>query len=341
MSKEYYNNRMDSDLQLDLLVVGAGPTGLACAIEAGKAGLQAVVVDKGCIVNSIYHYPTSMQFFTTSELLEIGGLPFPSIMPKASRQEALAYYRRAVTYFRLDVRQYEQVESITATHPGFEVHSRAGGTPHRYRAQAVVIATGYYDRPNMLGVPGEDLPHVFHYFHEAHAFSGLRVAVIGGKNSAAITALDLYRHGAKVTIIHRHAELGSSIKYWVRPDIENRLKAGEIEARFCTAVREIRPGTVLTTGPEGEGEVAADFVFALTGYHPDFQFLRAAGVELDANQRPACDPATYESNVAGLYLAGVIVAGRNTSEIFIENGRFHGQVIAAHLLAQRAAARLG
>ncbi len=326
---------MDGVESCDLLIVGAGPTGLACAIEAGKAGLRAVVVEKGCLVNSIYHYPANMVFFTTSELLEIGGVPFPSALAKPSRLEALEYYRKVAAHFALDVRQYERVEAITALHPGFAVRSGRG----RYRAGAVVIASGYYDLPNLMGVPGEELPHVYHYFHEAHPFAGQRVAVIGGKNFAAETALDLYRHGAKVTIIHRGAGLGASIKYWVRPDIENRIKAGEIAARFETRVREILPGRLRLESPAGEEEMAADFVFALTGYHPDFDFLRAAGVELDERMRPRCDPASYETNVPGLYLGGVVVAGRNTSEIFIENGRFHGQVIVASILNQRAAVR--
>ncbi|HWG38460.1 MAG TPA: YpdA family putative bacillithiol disulfide reductase [Terriglobales bacterium] len=318
---------------LDLLMVGAGPTGLACAIEAKKAGLRALVVEKGCIVNSIFNYPRNMVFFTTSELLEIGGLPFPTAQAKPTRAEALEYYRRAAARFDLDIRQYERIESITPLRPGFEVRSSKG----RYRAGAVVIATGYYDLPNLMGIPGEDLPHVFHYFQEAHAFSGLDVAIIGGKNFAAETALDLYRHGARVTLVHRQAELGKSIKYWVRPDIENRINAGEIHARFSTQVLEILPGKLRLASPRGSAEMRADFVFALTGYHPDFDFLRAAGVALDENQRPACDPATYETNVPDLYLGGVVVAGRNTSEIFIENGRFHGQVIVAHILAKRAA----
>ncbi|MGN6592787.1 MAG: YpdA family putative bacillithiol disulfide reductase [Terriglobales bacterium] len=317
----------------DLLIVGAGPTGLACAIAAGRHGLRAVVIEKGCLVNSIFHYPTNMVFFTTSELLEIGDLPFPCAQAKPSRLEALAYYRRAAQHYGLDVRQYERVDAIEALRPGFRVRTSRG----EYRAAAVVIATGYYDLPNPLGIPGEDLPHVFHYFREAHPFAGQQVAIIGGKNFAAETALDLYRHGARVTLVHRRAELGSGIKYWVKPDIENRIKAGEIAARFSTQVREIRPGKLLLTGPEGDAELAADFVFALTGYHPDFDLLRRAGVALDARQRPVCDPASYETNVPGLYLGGVVVAGRNTSEIFIENGRFHGQVIVAHLLTQRAA----
>jgi thioredoxin reductase (NADPH) len=326
---------MQGDETCDLLIIGAGPTGLACAIEAGKAGLRAIVVEKGCLVNSIFHYPANMVFFTTSELLEIGEVPFPTAAAKPNRLEALEYYRKVAAHFALDVRQYERVESITALRPGFAVRS----SRRRYAAEAVVIATGYYDLPNLMGVPGEDLPHVYHYFREAHAFAGQRVVVIGGKNFAVETALDLYRHGARVTLLHRGAGLGASIKYWVRPDIENRIKAGDIDARFETRVREILPGKVRIESPAGEGELPADFVFALTGYHPDFDFLREAGVHLDANQRPACDPATYETNVPGLYLGGVVVAGRNTSEIFIENGRFHGKVIVAAMQSKRTLAR--
>ncbi|MGH9413475.1 MAG: YpdA family putative bacillithiol disulfide reductase [Terriglobales bacterium] len=324
-------------MSFDLLIVGAGPTGLACAIEAQKKGLRAVVIEKGCLVNSIFHYPANMVFFTTSELLEIGEVPFPCAQAKPTRLEALSYYRKVAAYFQLDIRQYERVEAIDKVMPGMPGFHVRTDRAH-YEAEAVVIATGYYDLPNWMGVPGEDLPHVFHYFHEAHAFAQQRVAVIGGKNFAVETALDLFRHGARVTLIHRRAELASSIKYWVRPDIENRLKAGEITARFLTTVRAMQPGKLLLHGPEGDSELAADFVFALTGYHPDFSFLRAAGVALDAGERPQCDPATYETNVPGLYLGGVIVAGRNTSEIFIENGRFHGKVIVASILAQRAAA---
>ncbi|MGH9393961.1 MAG: YpdA family putative bacillithiol disulfide reductase [Terriglobales bacterium] len=319
---------------LDLLIIGAGPTGLACAIEARKAGLRALVIEKGCLVNSIFHYPRNMVFFTTSELLEIGGVPFTSTQAKPSRAEALEYYRRVAAHFALEVRQYERVEAVVQLRPGFEVRT----SRRRYRAATVVIATGYYDPPNLMNIPGEELPHVFHYFQEAHAFAGQEVAVIGGKNFAAETALDLYRHGARVTMVHRQAGLGASIKYWVRPDIENRIKAGEIQARFNTHVVEILPGRLRLSAPEGEAEMRADFVFALTGYHPDFDLLRAAGVELGADSRPACDPASYETNVPDLYLGGVVVAGRNTSEIFIENGRFHGQVIVAHVLGKRGAA---
>ncbi|MGH9486852.1 MAG: YpdA family putative bacillithiol disulfide reductase [Terriglobales bacterium] len=323
-------------MEWDLLIVGAGPTGLACAIEAANKGLRALVVDKGCLVNSIFHYPANMVFFTTSELLEIGGVPFACAQAKPSRLEALEYYRKVAAHFALNVHLYERVGEITALapgRPGFRISTDRG----LYQAENVVIATGYYDLPNLLGIPGENLPHVFHYFREAHAFAGLRVAVIGGKNFAVESALDLFRHGARVTLVHRRAELASSIKYWVRPDIENRLKAGEITARFSSQVREIRPRGLRLSGPQGDSEIEADFVFALTGYHPDFAFLRAAGVALGEGDRPVCDPATYETNVSGLYLGGVVVAGRHTSEIFIENGRFHGQVIVASVLAQRAA----
>ncbi|HXR97169.1 MAG TPA: YpdA family putative bacillithiol disulfide reductase [Terriglobales bacterium] len=319
-------------MNCDLLIVGAGPTGLACAIEAGKVGMRAVIVEKGCLVNSIFHYPSNMIFFTTSELLEIGGVPFATGAPKPSRLEALEYYRKVAVHYGLDVRQYERVNSVKKKDGGFVVASERG----QYHAARVVIATGYYDLPNLLGVPGEELPHVHHYFKEAHAFAGLNVVVIGGKNFAAETALDLYRHGARVTLVHRQAELGAGIKYWVRPDILNRIQAKEIAARFQTQVLEILPDGVRVRGPEGEATVAADFVFPLIGYHPDFDFLQACGVALGENMRPACNPATYETNVSGLYLGGVVMAGRNTSEIFIENGRFHGKVIVDHIRANQA-----
>jgi thioredoxin reductase (NADPH) len=327
----------------DLIIIGAGPTGLACSIEAEKAGLRAVIIEKGCVVNSIYNYPTNMVFFTTSELLEIGGVPFTNAAPKPNRLEALEYYRRVAARYQVRVHQYERADSVQRTDGGFVVKTtRQTGETCEYRAPNVVIATGYYDLPNRLNIPGEDLPHVFHYYREAHPFAGSRVAIIGGKNFAAETALDLYRHGAQVTMIHRGAELSHSIKYWVRPDIENRIKAGEISAMFRTTVHEILPGQLRlrsqVEGGEVESTIPADFVLALIGYHPDFEFLRASGVELSPEMRPVCDPETYETTVPGLYLAGVVVAGRYTSEIFIENGRFHGKVIVDHILQQRAVA---
>jgi thioredoxin reductase (NADPH) len=326
---------------VDLLVIGAGPTGLACAIEAQRTGFTALLVDKGCLCNSLFHYPAHMTFFTTPELLEIGGIPFSSPNQKPNRNEALEYYRKVAEYYALDVRQYENVEQVEGCDGDFTVHTTDRfGRKLEHRARKLVIATGYYDLPNYLGIPGEDLSKVKHYYHEAHPFFGLDVVVIGGKNSAAIAALDLWRHGAKVTLVHRGAEMHRHVKYWILPDINNRAKNGEIQAYFNSNVTNISADDVTIDTPEGEVTIANQFVFALTGYHPDFSFIERLGVELDeANDRcPVCDPATLESNVPGIYLAGVIVAGERTNEIFIENGRFHGKLIAEDLLAKRVPA---
>jgi thioredoxin reductase (NADPH) len=316
----------------DVICVGAGPTGLACAIEVKRAGLRPLVIDKGVLCNSIYHYPVNMVFFTTPELLEIGDLPFVSAAEKPNRVEALKYYRKCVEHYDLELRLGEMVTRVEGSDGDFRVHTkRQDGTIEQYEARKLIVATGYYDLPNCLGVPGEDLPHVSHYYTEPHPFWRRDVVVIGGKNSAAEAALDLYRTGARVTMVHRRAELGSTIKYWVRPDIENRIKAGQIKALFNTHVVRITPESVHVVGPGGEAALPAVEVFALTGYHPDFDFLRQLGVKLDPEtNKPALDPQTLESNVPGLYLAGVVIGGKHTSEIFIENGRFHGkQIIAA------------
>ena len=326
---------------VDLLVIGAGPTGLACAIEAQRAGFTAMLVDKGCLCNSLFHYPAHMTFFTTPELLEIGGIPFSSPNQKPNRNEALEYYRKVAEFYTLDVRQYENVERVEGGDGDFTVHTMDRfGRMLEHRARKLVIATGYYDLPNYLGIPGEDLSKVKHYYHEPHPFFGLDVVVIGGKNSAAIAALDLWRHGAKVTLVHRGAEMHRHVKYWILPDINNRVKNGEIQAHFNSNVANISEDDVTISTPEGEITIANQFCFALTGYHPDFSFIEQLGVKLDeANDRcPMCDPATLESNVPGIYLAGVIVAGERTNEIFIENGRFHGQLIAEDLRTKRAAA---
>ena len=319
----------------DLLVIGAGPTGLACAIEAQKAGFSAVLVDKGCVCNSLFHYPSHMTFFTTSELLEIGGIPFPSTHAKPTRNEALEYYRQVAAFYKLDVRQYWFVERVTGEDGGFTAHIRDRfGRTSELQARKLAIATGYYDLPNPMGVPGEELSKVHHYYDDPHPYSGLDIAVIGGKNSAAIAALELWRHGARVTLIHRGAEMHRHVKYWIKPDIENRIKAGEIKAYFHTRVVEITPDAVIVETPEGRKTLANDFVFALTGYHPDFDFLDRLGVQCSGPDRlPVCNKGTLESNVPGIYLAGVIVAGERTNEIFIENGRFHGGQIAAALAA--------
>jgi thioredoxin reductase (NADPH) len=319
---------------VDLLVIGGGPTGLACAIEAQRAGFTALLVDKGCLCNSLFHYPAHMTFFTTPELLEIGSIPFSSPNQKPNRNEALEYYRKVAEFYALDVRQYENVERVEGGDGDFTVHTMDRfGRKIEHHARKLVIATGYYDLPNYLGIPGEDLSKVKHYYHEAHPFFGLDVVVIGGKNSAAIAALDLWRHGAKVTLVHRGAEMHRHVKYWILPDINNRVKNGEVRAYFNSNVTNISEDEVTISTPDGDVTIANQFCFALTGYHPDFSFIEGLGVKLDeANDRcPVCDPATLESNVPGIYLAGVIVAGERTNEIFIENGRFHGQLIAEDL----------
>jgi thioredoxin reductase (NADPH) len=317
-------------------VVGAGPTGLACAIEAQKAGLSVVMVEKGCVCNSLFHYPSHMTFFTTPELLEIGDIPFPSPNPKPNRNEALQYYRLVAAHYELDIRQYHRVEGVTGSDGDFTVrtvdHFGRGGV---IRARKLVIATGYYDLPNYLHIPGESLSKVHHYYDDPHPFYGMDVLVIGGKNSAAIAALELWRSGARVTLVHRGPEITPHVKYWIKPDIENRIKNGDIQACFRSEVVEITPDSIVIQTPEGRETVKNDFVFAMTGYHPDFEFLEALGVRFEGEDRlPVCNPETLESNVPGIYLAGVIVAGSRTNEIFIENGRFHGRQIATALTAQ-------
>jgi thioredoxin reductase (NADPH) len=321
------------DRNADVLVIGAGPTGLACAIEAQKLGLKVMVVDKGCLVNSLFHYPANMVFFTTPELLEIGDIPFATANMKPNRQEALEYYRKVTDHYQLKVLQYHWVKTVTGEDENFRVTAtdRLGGI-HDFNAKKIIVSTGYYDLANMLHIPGEDLPKVAHYYHEPHPYYDSDVLIIGGKNSAAISALDLWRHGARVTMVHRHPHLHDHIKYWVRPDIENRIRNGEIDAYFNSTVSEIGRDYVVINAPDGVIRLKNDFVFALTGYHPDYDFLRSLGIELSMEQcRPVCDPETLESNVPGIYVAGVIVAGSRTNEIFIENGRFHGKQIAADL----------
>ena len=322
--------------RLDVLVIGAGPTGMACAIDAQNPGLRVVLVDKGCLCNSLFHYPSHMTFFTTPELLEIGNIPFSSPNQKPNRTEALEYYRKVAEHYRLDVRQYQRVERVTGRDGAFTVHTADTlGRAHTYAARKLIVSTGYYDLPNYLNIPGEDLPKVTHYYGDPHPYFNQDVLVIGGKNSAAIAALELWRHGARVTLVHRGSSLHRHVKYWILPDIENRIRKGEITGYFDANVVDIAADFVRITTPQGEQMLANDFVFALTGYHPDFTFLESLGVRLEgADRTPVCNPKTLESNVPGIYLAGVIVAGKRTHEIFIENGRFHGAQIAASLRAQ-------
>jgi thioredoxin reductase (NADPH) len=317
----------------DVLVIGAGPTGMACAIEAQRAGFTSALVDKGCLVNSLFHYPANMVFFTTPELLEIGDIPFTTANQKPNRSEALEYYRNVAQHYRLDVRQYQRVASVTGYDGAFRIETQdLHGNDHEYVARKIVVATGYYDRPNYLGIPGEDLPKVMHYYKDPHPYFDMDVLIIGAKNSASIAALELWRRGSRVTMVHRGPDIHRNVKYWIKPDIENRIKNGEVTAYFNSCVLEIHAEEVRLKTPEGERVLKNDFVFALTGYHPDYEFLERLGIELTRPEmKPVCDPLTFESNVPGIYVAGVVVSGARTSEIFIENGRFHGKQIADDL----------
>jgi thioredoxin reductase (NADPH) len=322
----------------DVLVIGAGPTGLACAIDAQRAGYRSVLVDKGCLCNSLFHYPSHMTFFTTSELLEIGDIPFPSPNAKPNRNEALEYYRKVADHYHLDVRQYRLVVSVTGEDGDFHVQTRDKfGRESLYRTRKLIVATGYYDLPNYMNIPGEEMPKVLHYYNDPHPYYNLDVVVIGGKNSAAIAALELWRHGANVTLVHRGPQMHKHVKYWILPDIENRIKNGEITAHFMSTVTEITADHVTLDTRRGVQTIRNDYVFALTGYRPDFDFLSALGVQFEGNDMlPKCNHETLESNVRGIYLAGVIVAGSRTNEIFIENGRFHGRQIAVDLTRKMA-----
>jgi len=315
---------------LDAAIVGAGPTGLACGLELKRRGLRAVLFDKGCLTNSLCNYPTNMTFFTTPELLEIGGLPMTSLNEKPVRIEALKYYRRVAEHYALDIRQYERVIRFTGADGAFTVFTEDRlGHPRETRARKVILATGYYDKPNYLNVPGEDLAKVQHYYREPYPYYDHDVLVVGGKNSAAIAALELYRSGARVTLVHRGAGLHEHVKYWIKPDIENRIKAGEVRACFNSSVTSIDARTVTLRTPDGAVTLENDFVFAMTGYRPDTGFLEQHGICFDAQtRRPRLNPETLESERAGVYLAGVLVAGMHTNEVFIENGRFHGAQIA-------------
>ena len=313
----------------DVVIIGAGPVGLACGIEASRQGLSAVIIEKGALANSLVGYPLQMEFFSTAELLEVGGHPFPSLRVKPTRSEALQYYRRVASQESLDLRLYERVKELTGLDGAFTVVTDKGQFPCR----KVVAATGFFDIPNWLGVPGEDLPNVTHYYREPFAYAGQRVAVIGAKNSAAKAALECYHYGANVTLIHRGRALSERIKYWIKPDLENRIKEGSIATLFDTQVRAIEPQHLLLEGPEGDFSLENDFVIAMTGYRPDYAFLRTLGIAIgnDPSQTPEHDPETFETNRDGLYLAGTVCGGLHTSRWFIENGRFHAAQIMKHI----------
>jgi len=317
----------------DVAIVGAGPTGLACGIELQKRGLKPVLFDKGCVVNSIYHYPINLVFFTTPELLEIGDIPMTSLNEKPGRTEALKYYRRVADLYKLNIHQYERVLGFEGADNAFTVRTDIAC----YGARKIILASGYYDIPNRLNVPGEDLEKVIHYYREAHPFYNQDVLIVGAKNSAAIAALELYWTGARVTMVIRGSGISHNVKYWIKPNIENRIKNGEIQAYFHSRIKEIRPHDVVVGTPQGELIVKNDFVFAMTGYRPDFEFMAEHGIHLDpATSKPITDPVTLESERHGVYLAGVIVAGMHTNEIFIENGRFHGKLIAEAIAKEKA-----
>jgi thioredoxin reductase (NADPH) len=317
----------------DVLIVGAGPTGLACGIEVKRRGLRPVLFDKGCIVNSIYNYPTNLVFFTTPELLEIGDIPMTSLNEKPGRTEGLKYYRRVADHYKLDIHQYERVLGFDGDDGNFTVRTETSEGEHFcYGAKKIILASGYYDIPNRLNVPGEDLDKVIHYYREAHPYYNQDVLLVGAKNSASIAALELFWTGARVTMVHRGAGISNNVKYWIKPNIENRIKCGEVKAYFHSSVKEIRPHEVVLETPNGEVVLKNDFVFAMTGYRPDFEFMAEHGIHLDPKtSKPITNPETLESERKGVYLAGVIVAGTHTNEIFIENGRFHGKVIAEAL----------
>ena len=317
----------------DLVVIGAGPAGLAAGIEAKKHGLKHLILDKGGITNSILHFPIQMIFFTTPELLEIGGVPLVSEREKPTRNEALKYYRKVVGMFQLNVHQYEEVLRVQQVQPHvFRIETAEAA----YETRNVVISIGYYDNPNVIGISGEDLPHVSHYYTEAHPFYDRDVVVIGGKNSAAEAALDLFRGGARVSLVHRGPAMGPTVKYWVRPDIENRLKNGQITPYFNAKVIEITKTHVTISQDGVRRHIPAQQVFALTGYHCSTKFFDQVGVRYDSDTlRAEYNPETFETNVPGIYLAGSVVGGRINGEIFIENGRFHGEVLVKSIVSDR------
>jgi thioredoxin reductase (NADPH) len=317
----------------DLIIVGGGPIGIACALEARKAGLDYLILERGCLVNSLYRYPVNMTFFSTSERIEIGGVPFVSNNVKPNRGEALEYYRRVAVSHALNIHLQEAVNSLLRVNGRFEVVSAR----HTYNAKHIVLATGFYDIPVLLDIPGEDLPKVTHYYKEPHFYAMQKVVVVGASNSSVDAALETWRKGAEVTMVIRSEGIGTRVKYWVRPDIENRIKEGSIKAYTHSELTAIRPGEVDIQTPQGIETIANDYVIALTGYQPDFAFLRRSGIELsdDARLQPYYDPATMETNIPNLYLAGVVCGGMNTHSWFIENSRVHAEMIVKNVMRGR------
>ncbi|MCZ4318112.1 YpdA family putative bacillithiol disulfide reductase [Aequorivita viscosa] len=317
----------------DVLIIGAGPIGIACALACKKKNLDYVIVEKGPLTNSLYNYPLNMTFFSTSEKLEIDDIPFISNNPKPTRNEALEYYRRVATSNNLNINLYEEIVSVEKTRDGFKITS----DKNNYSTKNIIVSTGFYDIPKMLNVPGEDLPKVTHYYKEAHPYVMQKVVVVGASNSSVDAALEIYRKGGDVTMVIRGSEIGERVKYWVKPDIENRIKEGSIKAFFNSEIIEITSDSVIIKTSEGTIRLANDFVVALTGYKPNFEFLEKLGVKLsaDANKFPTYNPKTMQTNIKGLYLAGVICGGMETHKWFIENSRIHAKIIVEHIVSSQ------
>lgn len=316
----------------DVVIIGAGPIGLTCAIEAKKNGLDYLLIDKGALVNTIYHFPTNMTFFSTSKLLEIGDVPFISHRDKPTRSEALEYFRRVFEAWSLKARFYEKVTGVQPVEGGFQVRTNK----KTYQSRFVVISTGFYDYPRLMGVPGEDLPKVKHYYDEPHPYVEQKVAVIGAANSACDVALELYHKDAEVTMIVRGSAINDRVKYWIKPNIENRIREGSIKVHFNSRVKEIRPHEIVIDTPNGEKTLENDFVLAMTGYQPDFHFLESIGITCDPgnDQMLVYDPETHETAVPGIYVAGVVCGGLKTNKFFIENAKDHSERIIQNILSK-------
>jgi len=314
-----------------LIIIGAGPIGLACGIEAEKLNIDYLIIEKGCLVNSLFHYPTNMVYFSTSDRLEIGDVPFVSHGDKPTRRESLEYYRRVADSWKLKINTYEEVESVEQSDNEFKITTNK----ETYSANKIIIATGFYDHPNYLNIPGEEKPKIKHYFDEAHPYAYLKLVVIGGGNSGVDVALETFRRGSEVTMVIREPNLKEGVKYWVRPDIENRIKEGSIIAFFNSELTEIRDDEVNIKTPEGKVTIKNDFVFAMTGYHPDYTFLKNVGIKISEDERqiPQFNEKTFETNIPGIYLAGVVCGGMDTGKWFIENARYQAVEILKDILS--------
>ena len=321
---------MEMNNEFDVLIIGGGPIGLACGIEAQKAGLSYTIVEKGCLVNSLYNYPLNMTFFSTSERLEIGGVPFMSINPKPTRSEALEYYRRVVIAYHLNIKLFEKVAQVHEVEGGYAVHTSKGV----YKTKNIIVSTGFYDIPNKMNIPGEELPKVKHYYYDPHFYAFQNVLVVGANNSSVDVALETWRKGANVTMVVRDAEIGRRVKYWVKPDIENRIKEGSIKAYFHSNLEAVREAEVDIQTPEGLITIPNDWVLAMTGYMPNFTLLQQLGINLSEDEKcaPDYDPETMETNREGIYLSGVVCGGMDTHSWFIENSREHAPKIIGDIL---------